>query len=139
MWTSTWMLRKETILQKCTFPANNISMEPYTSFQPDSHRTHSRVSGRVASTGPALHEGTISAVVSSMSNVLAGLRDLYGTAGEITEKGAPLGLMGGAPPTADDFLTEGSEGGGVQATESLYIEVREAGVPVDPATWFAGP
>ncbi len=72
--------------------------------------------------------------------VLAGLGQLFGEVGEVLPKGAPVGLMGGAQVAADQaFLMSSVEGGGAQATESLYIELRHNGAPLDPAAWFVGP
>jgi septal ring factor EnvC (AmiA/AmiB activator) len=79
--------------------------------------------------------------------VLAGLGQVWGEAGEILAEGAPLGLMGGETPTAeailggavppgDANLTAPSAAGSSERTETLYLEVRENGAPVDPATWF---
>jgi murein hydrolase activator len=48
--------------------------------------------------------------------------------GEIVTEGAPLGLMGGS------VEVEASLAAG---TETLYIEIRQGGLPVDPGDWFA--
>lgn len=69
--------------------------------------------------------------------ILAGLDQSYGEVGEIVEQGAPIGLMGGIPPNPDAFLIAASEGGGGSRQESLYIELRQNGAPVDPGDWFA--
>jgi septal ring factor EnvC (AmiA/AmiB activator) len=69
--------------------------------------------------------------------VVAGLNQIYGEFGQIVNTGDPIGLLGGKQPAAQDFLIEASEGGGTIGQESLYIEVRNNGKPVDPATWFA--
>lgn len=69
--------------------------------------------------------------------ILAGMETVYGELGEVVAAGAPLGLMGGTAPTADEFLVTTEEGGGAQATETLYIELRQGPTPVDPAEWFA--
>ncbi len=69
--------------------------------------------------------------------VLAGLDRVYGEVGEIIAKGAPLGLMGGGDPTAEEFLASTENGGGARETETLYIELRLGSQPVDPAEWFA--
>lgn len=69
--------------------------------------------------------------------ILAGMETIYGELGEVVAAGAPLGLMGGTQPTADEFLVTTEEGGGAQATETLYIELRQGPTPVDPAEWFA--
>lgn len=56
--------------------------------------------------------------------VLGGLGQIFAKTGEVVIEGAPIGLM----PAAD--------GGGAGAQDTLYIEIRENQVPVDPATWF---
>jgi septal ring factor EnvC (AmiA/AmiB activator) len=70
--------------------------------------------------------------------VLAGMQTMYGELGEIVAAGAPLGLMGGADPDMTEFLVSDQEGGGAQATETLYMELRQGATPVDPADWFTG-
>jgi septal ring factor EnvC (AmiA/AmiB activator) len=45
--------------------------------------------------------------------------------------------LGGKQPKAQDFLIEASEGGGTIDKESLYIEIRNNGKPVNPTDWFA--
>ncbi|MGX9845915.1 murein hydrolase activator EnvC family protein [Limimaricola litoreus] len=69
--------------------------------------------------------------------ILAGLAEVFGETGEILPEGAAVGLMGGDPPASHEILTETAQGGGAPQTETLYLEVREGDVPVDPATWFA--
>lgn len=69
--------------------------------------------------------------------VLAGLGQVFGKVGEVLPKGAPVGLMGGAAVDPDQaFLIATAEGGGVEATETLYIELRRNGEPLDPGDWF---
>lgn len=68
--------------------------------------------------------------------VLAGLDEIYGEVGEVVNVRSALGLMGGAAPDLDDFVENATEGAGAGLSETLYIEVREGGHPVDPATWF---
>jgi murein hydrolase activator len=71
--------------------------------------------------------------------VLAGLGQLFGAVGEVLPRGAPVGLMGGAQLAGDQaFLMSSAQGGGAQASESLYIELRRNGTPLDPDTWFVG-
>lgn len=69
--------------------------------------------------------------------VLAGLADAYVRDGEIVAAGAPLGLTGGEAPRAAEFLIETQQGGGGERTETLYMELRVGGAPVDPGQWFA--
>lgn len=70
--------------------------------------------------------------------VLAGLGQLYGKIGEVLPKGAPVGLMGGAEISDDQaFLIAAEQGTGAERSETLYIELRENGTPVDLNKWFA--
>ncbi|NDV02086.1 murein hydrolase activator EnvC family protein [Pseudoroseicyclus tamaricis] len=68
--------------------------------------------------------------------VLAGLGEVFGQAGQIVPQGEPVGLMGGDPPAADAILTESAQGLGATRPETLYVEVRDAQTPIDPAEWF---
>lgn len=88
--------------------------------------------------GPLLDYGTVAILEPAPGTlfVLAGLAEVWGEAGEILPEGAPLGLMGGETPTADAMVTAGGAAGSGERTETLYLEVREAGGPVDPGTWF---
>lgn len=69
--------------------------------------------------------------------ILAGMTTIYGELGEVVAAGAPLGLMGGQEAGVKDFLISAQQGGGGQATETLYMELRQGATPVDPAEWFA--
>jgi septal ring factor EnvC (AmiA/AmiB activator) len=69
--------------------------------------------------------------------VIAGMNYIYCEFGQIVNAGDPIGLLGGKQPHAQDFLIEASEGGGAIGQESLYIEIRNNGKPVDPTDWFA--
>jgi septal ring factor EnvC (AmiA/AmiB activator) len=88
--------------------------------------------------GPLLDYGTVAILEPAPGTlfVFAGLAQVWGDAGEILPEGSPLGLMGGETPSADAILTGGDDGGDGERTESLYLEVRNAGGPVDPGTWF---
>ncbi|MBL4768606.1 MAG: peptidoglycan DD-metalloendopeptidase family protein [Rhodobacteraceae bacterium] len=68
--------------------------------------------------------------------VLSGLQDVFGEAGQVIPAGAPIGLMGGSAPESGAILSISGDGTGGGRSESLYIEVREGGSPVDPETWF---
>jgi septal ring factor EnvC (AmiA/AmiB activator) len=69
--------------------------------------------------------------------VLAGLETTYGEVGQVLVPNAALGLMGGAALDADKFFFDAVAGAGSEATETLYIELRLGGTPVDPQDWFA--
>jgi septal ring factor EnvC (AmiA/AmiB activator) len=69
--------------------------------------------------------------------VLAGLGTLYVAPGMLVASGDALGLMPGDPgPDVEELIVAATQGGGAGLTETLYIELRETGAPVDPATWF---
>lgn len=69
--------------------------------------------------------------------VLAGLAEVYGDLGQVVPAGAPVGLMGGNAPDETTFLSAATEGGGINRTETLYIEARQGDAAIDPARWFA--
>lgn len=69
--------------------------------------------------------------------IMAGLDQLYGEVGEVVAKGAALGLMGGTEAGTADLLAPAKEGTGGRETETLYLELRQGAVPVDPMDWFA--
>ncbi|WP_299371952.1 peptidase M23 [uncultured Tateyamaria sp.] len=90
--------------------------------------------------GPLLDFGTVTILEPRPGTlfVLAGMAVSYGQAGEIIAAGTPLGLMGGLAGHDDaTALSTGGEGGGAGASETLYIEVRQDNVPLDPLTWFS--
>ncbi|MEE9387217.1 MAG: peptidase M23 [Paracoccaceae bacterium] len=68
--------------------------------------------------------------------VLAGLETVYGEAGQVLALDDALGLMGGSAPDPNGFIDNTSSAPGSEATETLYIELRLNGKPVDPAIWF---
>lgn len=70
--------------------------------------------------------------------ILAGLDEVYGDVGAVIPAGTAVGLMGGASPDLDDFVKNATQGTGAGLSETLYIEVREGGQPVNPERWFAG-
>lgn len=67
--------------------------------------------------------------------VLAGLDVVYAAPGEVVEAGAPLGLMGGRDPSAPEFLAAARQGG-LEAQETLYVELRRGEDALDPQHWF---
>ncbi|OAN79088.1 peptidase M23 [Jannaschia sp. EhC01] len=70
--------------------------------------------------------------------ILAGVGDLFVTAGELVPSGAPLGLMPDAEGEIDEeLIVSDALGGGVALTETLYMELRQGGSPVNPMEWFA--
>ncbi|MDK3017650.1 murein hydrolase activator EnvC family protein [Pseudodonghicola flavimaris] len=68
--------------------------------------------------------------------ILSGLAEVYGEAGQVIPEGTPVGLMGGEVPEIGAILSLSGDGTGTERSETLYIEVREGGSPVDPETWF---
>lgn len=69
--------------------------------------------------------------------VLAGLEVVYGEIGQVIPEGTPVGLMGGAAAEAAEFLDTAQATGDAAPAETLYIELRQGGEPVNPEEWFA--
>jgi septal ring factor EnvC (AmiA/AmiB activator) len=69
--------------------------------------------------------------------VLAGLGQVFGEEGQVIAGGTPVGLMGGNAPASQAFLISVQTGSQTDHSETLYIELRENGAPVDPMGWFA--
>lgn len=69
--------------------------------------------------------------------VLAGLGEVFGEVGEVLPPGAPVGLMGGEEVDSQAFLMSSATSTGAERPETLYIELRQDGTPVDPSDWFA--
>ncbi|MBF9045711.1 peptidoglycan DD-metalloendopeptidase family protein [Rhodobacterales bacterium LSUCC0031] len=71
--------------------------------------------------------------------VLAGLDTVYVSTGAIIPAAGPLGLMpAGAGADTEELIVAALQGSGAALSETLYIELRDNGVPVDPAEWFIG-
>lgn len=70
--------------------------------------------------------------------IFAGFGQIYVNRGDELASGDPIGLLGGQVPDTAEFLIEMSSALGGNNLETLYIEVREQGAPVDPSGWFAG-
>jgi murein hydrolase activator len=71
--------------------------------------------------------------------ILAGLDTVYVNTGAFIPAVGPLGLMpGGAQSDTKDLIVATVQGSGAALSETLYMELRENGVPVDPAEWFIG-
>ncbi|NNF24467.1 MAG: peptidoglycan DD-metalloendopeptidase family protein [Rhodobacteraceae bacterium] len=90
--------------------------------------------------GPLLDYGNVIIIEPDAGYLLiiAGLKEVYGSIGDVARAGAPLGQMGGTMPVAQEILIDAVNGGGQDRTETLYIELREEQTPVDPQDWFAG-
>jgi len=88
--------------------------------------------------GPLLDYGNV--IILEPENgyllIFTGLGTLLVERGALVGAGAALGLMPGETGASGDILAEIRDGGGQQASETLYIEVREAETPVDPGEWF---
>ncbi|MBB5516797.1 septal ring factor EnvC (AmiA/AmiB activator) [Rubricella aquisinus] len=71
--------------------------------------------------------------------ILAGLTEVSRETGEVILAGEPLGTLASGPTTRKDdaFLVENTGQGATVGTNTLYIELRRDGVPIDPAPWFA--
>ncbi len=88
--------------------------------------------------GPLLDYGNVMILEpqSGLLLVLAGMDVVYGETGQVLPAGSPVGLMGGKDAEIGAILSQSGNGTGNERTETLYMEVRENDVPVDPAQWF---
>ncbi|NDR57802.1 murein hydrolase activator EnvC family protein [Aliiruegeria sabulilitoris] len=93
--------------------------------------------GTIRYVGPLLDYGNVIILepADGILLVLAGLGIVYGKPGGVVQAGDALGLMGGAAD--EEFLAGNQVGGGTERSETLYMELRQGELPVDPAEWFA--
>ncbi len=68
-------------------------------------------------------------------HIYAGFGQVFVKTGDVLESGAAIGLLGGDTPDSAEFLAEDS-GENDKANKTLYIEIRENGMPVDPELVF---
>ncbi len=68
--------------------------------------------------------------------ILSGLETVYGEVGDVVGAGQALGLMGGTAAKDADILSATADDGGADASETLYLEIRQKAEPVDPLEWF---
>lgn len=94
--------------------------------------------GTVRFAGPLIDYGQVVVLEPEEGTliVLAGLANVDRTVGETVLAGERLGDLGGPLPDSDEFLLEATTDRDQIGAEKLYIELRRAGQPVDPAHWF---
>lgn len=69
--------------------------------------------------------------------VMSGLSSALKSPGDVVLAGELIGAMSGPPPDAEEFLMDATSVVETSRSETLYMEVRRGGTPMDPATWFA--
>lgn len=88
--------------------------------------------------GPLLDYGNV--IILEPENdyliVLGGLGEMLVRRGMIVGTGEAIGMMPGIDANPTNLLAKIEQGSGQEASETLYIEVREAEIPVDPSDWF---
>ncbi|GAB4271852.1 MAG: peptidoglycan DD-metalloendopeptidase family protein [Pararhodobacter sp.] len=91
--------------------------------------------GTVRYRGPLLDYGTVILLEPGEGwlIVLAGLDVVYPRVGEVLAQGDALGLMPGGQVAGDEFVQADTVAG---RSETLYLELRYNGQPIDPADWF---
>ncbi|MEL6798312.1 MAG: peptidoglycan DD-metalloendopeptidase family protein [Pseudomonadota bacterium] len=96
-------------------------------------------SGTIRYKGPLLDYGEVVILEPEAGFLLifSGLAEAYGAVGNVIDKDAALGLMGGQAAQAQEILIDTSAGAGQDRPETLYMELRQGQTPVDPADWFA--
>lgn len=92
--------------------------------------------------GPLLDYGNV-AILEPQSGILlvfAGMDVVYGEIGQVLPGGSPVGLMGGlgtpGDPGDDEIVPAELLEAATEWTQTLYIEVRQDDMAVDPALWF---
>lgn len=95
-------------------------------------------SGTIRYRGPFLDYGNVMILEPGAGYllILAGMATLYGEVGEVVPVGTALGMMGGLETMGDLEATLRSASG-ANGSETLYMELRQGGQPVDPGDWFA--
>ena len=99
---------------------------------------HTPVPATVRYIGPLLDYGQVVILEpqAGLLFILAGLDQVFGTAGDVIEAGNPLGFMGKDQGKNTAIKSTDGDGAGAQLTERLYIEVRKDNTPQDPVLWF---
>ncbi len=94
--------------------------------------------GTVRFAGPLIDYGHIVVLepASGYLLVIAGLAQVEREAGEVVLAGEKLGDLGGNLPSDDEILRDGVIQEGPFRTETIYLELRQSGAPLDPAEWF---
>ncbi len=94
--------------------------------------------GTVRYAGPLIDYGEIVVLEPATGYllVIAGLAHVEREAGEIVLAGEKLGDLGGGLPSKDEILREAAIGGSQFQRETVYLELRRSGEPLDPAEWF---
>jgi len=92
----------------------------------------------ISYSGPFLDQGAV--IILELSGehllVLGGLGQSFVSTGDKVEKGTPLGLLGADNTSDEEFLIRFRDANSAFRNESLYIELRENGIAVDPTDWF---
>lgn len=88
--------------------------------------------------GPLLDYGNVMILEPQPGTVFvfAGLDVVYGDTGDVIPANSPIGLMAGDDAGIGAIVPQKREDTGTERTETLYIEVRQDSVSVDPETWF---
>ncbi len=89
--------------------------------------------------GPLLDYGNVIILepAADVLFVVSGLNEVFVEPGEILDARAPVGLLGGNVTDVDGILTENAAFDGIEAQQTLYLEVREGQSPTNPDAWFA--
>ncbi len=98
----------------------------------------SPTAAEVSYSGPFLEQGNV--VILELSSeyllVLGGLGQSFVSTGDKVDANTPLGLLGDENTSDEEFLIKLGDADSAFRQESLYIEVRENGIAVDPVVWF---
>ena len=86
---------------------------------------------------PDVRQDALSSVAVTTMIVLAGLAQLRVETGAPVRRGELLGVLGGRPLGAEEYVMYPDSETGADTGETLYIEVRRDRGPIDPEPLFA--
>lgn len=133
-----WPVQGEILRRFMEADAANIERPGLILSAPPQSLVLAPAGAEVSYSGPFLNQGTV--IILELSGehllVLAGLGQSFVSTGDKVDQGTPLGLLGNENTSDEEFLIRLSDGNNAFRNESLYIELRENGIAVDPTAWL---
>ena len=88
--------------------------------------------------GPLLDYGNVALLEPQGDHLLifAGMGEMFVRAGDLVSAGDPVGLMPGQTPSREELIVADPQAASEDLSQTLYMELRQAGEPVDPTDWF---
>lgn len=88
--------------------------------------------------GPLLDYGNVALLEPQGDHllILAGMGEMFVRAGDLVSAGDPVGLMPGQTPSREELIVADPQAASEDLSQTLYMELRQAGEPVNPTDWF---